>query len=208
MRASSTITIGILAMLGVAACSGGGEPSSGSGAPAQASGAARGAASSQASGAATPGNASDAGTIAVGPLKITIDGKALELKDDGTFSIAGKTMGTFSKNEIKLADGKHAVSVARDGAITINANIELNQIGAKFTDKDSITTTEKGVVLAIEDDGKVVVAHKEDQHPVFTGFKPELRRAASLMIMLFMLEPELRRLPAENAPPTSSSAAK
>src|SRR4051812_29136755 len=103
MRASSIITIGTITMLGVVGCSGGGEPSSGSGAAAQASGAAKGAASSPASAAAAPGNAADTDTIAVGPLKITIDGKALELKDDGTFTIAGKTMGTFSKNEVKLA---------------------------------------------------------------------------------------------------------
>jgi len=191
MRASGTILTGILAMCGVVACSGSGEPASGSSASAQASGSAG---SARAAGAAAPGNAADTGTIAVGSLEITIDGKALVLKDDGTFSIAGKPMGTFSKNEVKLADGKHVLSVAKDGAITINADMDLNKIGARFNDKDGITTTEKGDVLNVDDDGKVMLARQE-KHPVFTGFKPQLRRAASLMIMLFMLEPELKQLP-------------
>ncbi len=198
MRVSWIVTLGISALTGVLACSGSGEPS---GPAAQTSGSVRTVTSSPAPSA----NVAAVDAIAVGPLKITIDGKALELKEDGVFSVDGKTFGTFSKNEVKLAYGQHVLTVAKNGGISVTADIDLNKMGTKFTDKNGITTTEKGDLLTIEDDGKVMLARQE-KHPVFTGFKPELRRAACLMIMLFLVESDLKRAPAAGAPAASGGA--
>lgn len=143
-------------------------------------------------------------------MKITIDKHTIELKDDGTVLADGKEAAKFVKNELKSTDGKHTVSVAKDGLITWDGK---NEKGLKFDEKDNVATGDKKGSISVGDDGKVTMT-KQDGTPekdqvAFTGFKPEARRAAGIILLMFLMSSEgASSTPSASAAPAASAAPK
>jgi len=120
-------------------------------------------------------------------MKVSIDKDTVELKEDGTVVANGKTVGKFVKNEFKSDDGKHTVSVLKNGSILFDGKDE----GAKFDAKDQVVGIKKMGALAIADDGTVTATGEDGKDmmkkPVkFSGFKPEGRRAAELLMIVLI----------------------
>lgn len=142
-------------------------------------------ATSSSAAASTPEAGPDLKVIA---MKITFEKETLEIKEDGAVMLAGKEIAKFVKNELKSSDGKHVVSVAKDGSIWFDGK---NEKGVKFDEKDAVVSNDKKGGLTIADDGKVTLL-KEDGTPEkavikIEGFKPEARRAACIALLVSIL---------------------
>ena len=83
--------------------------------------------------------------------KITIKKKPVEVKSDGSVSIGGKPVGKLSGADMQDADGKTALSVSADGAVTTGDGTNVGS----FTGDDLMLTTGDKYVLA--DDGNLSV---------------------------------------------------
>jgi hypothetical protein len=109
--------------------------------------------------------------------------KSVELKADGTVVVDGKTVATFSKNELHDETGAVAFAVKKDGSI------EGGKVSkpVSFNDKDELQTDGKKS-LSVGDDGAAKVEKdggKSDAGPVkFDGVTSKNKRAAVLLVAL------------------------
>jgi glucose/arabinose dehydrogenase len=142
------------------------------------------------------------------PMKIAIDAKSpvIEVKQDGSVTVTKPgskptVVANVSKNELKAADGSFAIAVMKDN--TLQAPDMKKKVS--FDDKDNVVF-EGGGQIAIDDKGKVDLTKpdgtKENIQPKITGFKPEGRRLAQLVLLvgLYRAEPVV-------GPPTTVTTA-
>ncbi|HEY2367215.1 MAG TPA: hypothetical protein VGH87_12555 [Polyangiaceae bacterium] len=110
---------------------------------------------------------------------------AVEVKEDGSvLGPDGKPVAKFVGAELQDKDGKMIISVAADGTMKIAGS----QHGTKFDDKDDLVV-EGGAKFHVADDGAVMLfnedgkADKDSGKLKITGFKPQGRRAATVLVM-------------------------
>jgi hypothetical protein len=128
-------------------------------------------------------------------MKIAIPGTPnyIEVKQDGTVwaSNKGKStqVGKVDKNTIVSNDGAMSLNVLKDNSITATGET----INISFDDKDNVIVAGKGKI-SIDDKGKVDLTKddgtKEASPPLLTGFKPDGRRLAGLLVIATMLMKE------------------
>jgi hypothetical protein len=110
---------------------------------------------------------------------------AVEVKEDGSvLGPDGKAVAKFVGAELQDKDGKMIISVAADGTMKIAGS----QHATKFDDKDDLVV-EGGAKFHVADDGAVMLfnedgkADKDSGKLKITGFKPQGRRAATVLVM-------------------------
>jgi hypothetical protein len=110
---------------------------------------------------------------------------SIDVKEDGTvLKPDGKPVAKFVGNELRTVDGGVLISVAADGTMTIAGSHH----GTKFDDKDDLVV-EGGAKFHVADDGTVMLfnedgkADKDSGKLKIVGFKPQGRRAATVLVM-------------------------
>ncbi len=110
---------------------------------------------------------------------------AVEVKEDGSvLGPDGKPVAKFVGAELQDKDGKTIIAVGADGSMKIAGS----QHGTKFDDKDDLVV-EGGAKFHVADDGAVMLfnedgkADKDSGKLKITGFKPQGRRAATVLVM-------------------------
>lgn len=81
--------------------------------------------------------------------------KAMEVKDDGSVTVDGKTKVRFVKDEVQDDTGKSLVKLSKDGAVTMG-----DKAVGKFDDKD-VFAMDGGGSVSIGDDGAVKITEKD-----------------------------------------------
>jgi hypothetical protein len=135
----------------------------------------------------------------------------MELKADKGVYFKGKKIATFEKNLLQLVEMKDNMSVMKDGSVLSTPAMPKK---VKFNDKDQLEI-EGGGKIAIDDKGNVTMvpldgkAAPKDVKPKITGFKPEARRSATLVLLLGMMSmgTEVKPAPATSAPPAGPAPA-
>lgn len=186
----------ILVVVGTAwsmSCGGGGEPpkTASTGTPAATSStppvesATPPAASSAAASATTPPPEEPPPALVYEGLKITATKgklKTIEVKADGTIVADGKTIGSFSKNELRDESGTAVYSVAKDGTV---GGKDVNK-KASFSSSDELQS-EDGSKLTVDDKGTVNWMKsngKNEPAPLkIAGVNAKNRRAAILLVV-------------------------
>jgi hypothetical protein len=129
------------------------------------------------------------------PMKIALAKDVIvELKQDGSLWInadkKSEQIGQVAKNQVRLTAMDLTYSVFKDGSLDLPAPPGFPPSPkVRFDDKDNllqedgakITIDDKGKLGAITKDGK---AKSPKDAPVVTGFKPEARRTALLLLLL------------------------
>ncbi len=129
----------------------------------------------------------------------------MEIKADKGVYLKGKKIATFDKNVMQLTEMKDNMAIMKDGSVISEPAMPKK---LKFNDKDEleiegggkIAIDDKGVVTLVAPDGKEI---PKDVKPKITGFKPEARRSASLVLLLAMTSMTAELKP---PPPATTSA--
>ena len=175
----------------VVACGGGSSEGAGTTAPsatASTPASATTSATPTASAAPTQTAAPTAPPLVVVAMKLTGEKMlkgVIEVKPDGTvLGPDGKLVAKFVGAELQDKDGSTLISVAADGTMKIAGSHH----GTKFDDKDDLVV-EGGAKFHVADDGAVMLfnedgkADKDSGKLKITGFKPQVRRAATVLVM-------------------------
>jgi hypothetical protein len=144
------------------------------------------------------GPAAASGVIKVSAMKVASlkkeKGKSpvLELKDDGTVVIDGKTAAKISGDQVDSAGGTSMLTVGVDGSLVGNAV----QPGLKFEGDDLVS--DKGAKYSVGDDGTVSVTKKDGKsEPIAKadGGAAAKRAALVLTVLYLNAQPEAAAAP-------------
>jgi hypothetical protein len=89
------------------------------------------------------------------PDKAAKNVKAMEIKDDGTVTVEGKTKVKIVKDELQDDTGKSLVKLSKDGGVMMG-----DKAVGKFDDKD-VFTMDGGGTVSLGDDGTVKITEKD-----------------------------------------------
>lgn len=93
-------------------------------------------------------------SVKFAPAKGAKGVKAMEVKDDGSVTVDGKTKVKIVKDELQDDAGKSLAKLSKEGVVTMG-----DKGYGKFDDKDVLTLDEGGT-LALGDDGAVKITDK------------------------------------------------
>ena len=133
--------------------------------------------------------------LRVVPMKIALGAAGtVEVKADGTVWVTakGKTVqgAKVDKNMLVSTDNSGSLAVLKDGTIAMTP--PKGSAKLSFDDKDAVVAS-SGARISIDDKGTVDMVKDDGTHekapPKITGFKPEARRLAGLVILMTEMPP-------------------
>jgi hypothetical protein len=135
--------------------------------------------------------------IKVIPLVVTADTGTFEVSADGIVTLEGKQVAIFVNDELWVEVGWErplTIAVRSDGKVFLEGE---NKRGARFDDQDNLVSGDGGTGILIDDQGKVDLHGMADfpvkAMPTLSGFKPESKREAALVVMVTLI----RKKPAD-----------
>ncbi len=134
--------------------------------------------------------------------KITIKKKAVEVKSDGSVSIAGKPAGKLAGADMQDADGKTALSVAADGSVTTG---DGTNVGSFTGDDLTLTTGEK---YSLQDDGNLQVTPSGDKKAAIWGKATGVGTAKKAIVLASYVAGKAEAAPAKPATPPKKTPPK
>lgn len=137
--------------------------------------------------------------------KATLKGKkpgAVEIKADGSVSVAGKMIGKISGMAMQNADGKDLLKVGSDGAVTTDAGTAYGS----FTGDE--LTLAKGDKVSVGDDGAVTMTTAGKAAPLGKFENLGAAKKAAALAVAFVNAPPAAEKPATPAKPAGKPAGK
>ncbi|MBX3186234.1 MAG: hypothetical protein KF819_04430 [Labilithrix sp.] len=140
------------------------------------------------------------------PAKISLKGKKaanVELKPDGTILSGGKAVAKVAGMTLESADGKPALSVGNDGAVTTADGISYGSFAG-----DELTIVKSGDKLALGDDGTLTLTASGTPSALGKFENAGTAKRSAVLAAAFVIAPPTGDAKAPAKPASGKPAAK